>query len=150
MVAVVATRTSSGDAVDRHLELAVLGAAALDDVHVRHDLDAADQRGAHVDRQREHLVQRAVDPVADAQPVVHRLDVHVRRARSMTACERIRFTTWTTGAFWSTVWPTVSSTCCSARRASVRASNTRTCSPTRDVALYATSIARRTSETPPT
>ena len=38
------TRTSSVAAVDRHLELAVLRTAPLDDVHVGHDLDAADER----------------------------------------------------------------------------------------------------------
>ena len=32
-------------------------------------------------------------------------------ARSVTACDRIRFTTWTTGAFSSTVWLSGSSTC---------------------------------------
>ncbi len=57
-------------------------------------------------------------------------------ARSVTACDRIRFTTWTTGAFSSTVWPIGSSTF-SAFRACARASKTRTCSPTREVALYA-------------
>ena len=47
IVAMVATRTSSGAAVDRRLELAVLRTPPLDDVHVGHDLDAAHQRLRH-------------------------------------------------------------------------------------------------------
>ena len=68
------------DAVDRHLELAVLRTPALDDVHLGHDLDAADQLGAGRRRKAEHLAQRTVDPVADADPPVGRLDVDVGRA----------------------------------------------------------------------
>ena len=79
IVDVVETRTSTCAAVDGHLELAVLRTPPLDDVHVGHDLDAADERRAHVGRQRQHLVQRAVDAEADAHLLVGRLDVHVRR-----------------------------------------------------------------------
>ncbi len=64
-------------AVDLDLELAVLGPAALDDVHLGHDLDATHERGAHDRRQVEDLVQCAVDAVADAHAVGHRLDVDV-------------------------------------------------------------------------
>ena len=49
-VEVVETRTSSGTPSTVDLDLAVLRAAALDDVHVRHDLDAADERGPHARR----------------------------------------------------------------------------------------------------
>ena len=58
-------------------DLAVLRAAPLDDVHAGQDLDAADERRAHRAGQVEHVVQRAVDAVADPDPVVLRLDVDV-------------------------------------------------------------------------
>ena len=41
------------------------------------EMTAADRRS----RRRLDLVQHAVDPVADAQPVLERLDVDVRGAR---------------------------------------------------------------------
>ena len=65
-------------AVDLDLDLAVLRAAALDDVHVGHDLDAADERRRHRRRAASRtLVQRAVGADADAHAVLLRLDVHV-------------------------------------------------------------------------
>ena len=80
MVAAVATRTSTSlpSMVDR--ELAVLGAAALDDVHVRHDLDATDETRADRRGQVEDLLQRTVDAKAHAHDVLGGFDVHVRGA----------------------------------------------------------------------
>ena len=79
-VGVVDTRTSRSRPSIVTVDLAVLRAAALDDVHVGHDLDAADERRAHRTGQRHDLVQRAVGADADAHAVGHRLDVHVGRA----------------------------------------------------------------------
>ena len=67
-------------AADDRLDLTVLRAAALDDVHVRHDLDAAHERLRHRLGEAQHLVQRAVGAVADAHAIVERFDVHVGRA----------------------------------------------------------------------
>ena len=66
--------------VDLHGDLAVLGPSALDDVHPREDLHAADDRGPHVRRQREHVVQRSIDPVPDTDTRVLGLDVDIRGA----------------------------------------------------------------------
>ena len=63
--------------VDVHLELTVLRTAPLDDVHVGHDLDAADERLAHLRRQLDDLAERAVDAEAHPHAVFGRLDVHV-------------------------------------------------------------------------
>ena len=71
------TRMSSARPSIVHADLAVLRAAPLDDVHVGHDLDAADERRAHRAGQVEHVVQRAVDAEPDPHPVVLRLDVDV-------------------------------------------------------------------------
>ena len=130
------------------LDLTVLRAAALDDVHVRHDLDAADERRAHPDRQR--AAPRAARRRRGCGSAPGRPSARcARRTRARcTACERSRFTTWTTGAFSSTVLADRRRRPARPRRASARSSKTRTCSPTCAVALYATSIARRTSETP--
>ena len=54
------------------------GQPALGDVHLRHDLDARDDRGLQAPRRRLLVVQDAVDAVADAQRVLERLDVDVR------------------------------------------------------------------------
>ena len=51
--------------VHLHGDLAVLGPSALDDVHPREDLHAADDRGPHVCREREYVMQRPIDPVPD-------------------------------------------------------------------------------------
>ena len=67
-------------ALDGELDLAVLRAPALDDVHVGHDLDPADQRGRHRDRERQHFVQRTVGPDAHAHTLLLRLDVNVGAA----------------------------------------------------------------------
>ena len=66
---------------DAELEAAVLRHALLGDVELRHDLDAADDRGvmALVDR-IERFVEHAVDAVLDHHLVVARLDVNVRGA----------------------------------------------------------------------
>ena len=70
-----------GAAGDAQLEAAVLRHALLGDVELRHDLDAADDRGvmALVDR-LERFVEHAVDAVLDDHLVVARLDVDVRGA----------------------------------------------------------------------
>ena len=65
-------------AVDLGGELAVLGLAALDDVHVGQDLDPADQGARHGDGQAEHVVEGAVDAEPDPQLAVARLQVDVR------------------------------------------------------------------------
>ena len=62
---------------DRQRELTILWTAPFDDVHARHDLESAEQRGADVDRQRERVVQRTVDPVPDTDLVSLRFDVDV-------------------------------------------------------------------------
>ena len=65
--------------VDLGLELAVLRPPPLDDVHVGHDLDSADEFRAGRIGQAEHLPQRPIDPVADADLALGGLDVDVRR-----------------------------------------------------------------------
>ena len=80
IVAPVATRTSTPAPSIVHLELAVLRTPPLDDVHVGHDLDAADQLGPGRRGKLEHLAQRAVDAEADPHPPFGRLDVDVGRA----------------------------------------------------------------------
>ena len=65
-------------AVDLRAQLAVLGAASLDDVHAGHDLDPADQADTHGRGERQDLLESAVDPVADPDAQFGRLDVHVR------------------------------------------------------------------------
>ncbi len=64
---------------DGDLELAVLRAPALDDVHVRHHLEAADERYGHRGRERHDFVQGAVGADTDAHAALLRLDVYVRR-----------------------------------------------------------------------
>ncbi len=64
------------------VDAAVLRQALLGDVELGHDLEARDHGALQrldVLRHR-HLVQHAVDAVADAQVVLHGLDVDVRRA----------------------------------------------------------------------
>ena len=68
-------------ALDAQPDAAVLRQPALGDVEVGHDLDPRDHRRRQPLRRRLDLVQHAVDPVADDQPVLERLDVDVRRAR---------------------------------------------------------------------
>ena len=64
-------------AVDLRPQLAILRPAALDDVHARHDLDPADQADAHGGGQCQDILERAVDPVANAEAALGRLDVDV-------------------------------------------------------------------------
>ena len=66
--------------VDGHLDLAVLRSPTLDDVHLGHDLDPAAQRLRDRCRELGRVVQRTVDPEADADLAVLRLDVDVGRA----------------------------------------------------------------------
>ena len=77
MVATVDTRTSTLAAVELDGDLAVLGTAALDDVHAGHDLDPADHAGSHLGGQGHGVVQGAVDAVPDPDVSVLRLDVDV-------------------------------------------------------------------------
>jgi hypothetical protein len=57
---------------------AVLRDPALGDVHVGHHLDARNDRQGEVDRRRRHLVERAIDPVADLEVLLEGLEVDVR------------------------------------------------------------------------
>ncbi len=64
-----------------HLQLdaAVLRQAPLGDVQLRHDLEPRRDRVAQLHRRLHHLVEHAVDAVADAEFLLVRLDVDVRR-----------------------------------------------------------------------
>ena len=62
------------------LDPAVLRKALLGDVELGQDLDAAGDRLAQPQRRVHHLVEDAVDPVADAVVLLVRLDVDVRGA----------------------------------------------------------------------
>ena len=79
-----------GHGRDAHVHLAVLQAQAdaavlrqppLGDVELRHDLDAADDRGREVRRRRGRGLQHAVHAIAHVQAVGVALEVHVRGAR---------------------------------------------------------------------
>ena len=69
-------------AAEADADAAVHREALLGDVEVGHDLDAGDDRALEAVQLRRHvhLVQHAVDAVADAQLRLLRLDVDVRRA----------------------------------------------------------------------
>jgi hypothetical protein len=71
--------------VDLHLELSALGTAPFDDVHVGHDLDAADERLAHLRRQLDDVAERAVD----AEPTRRSLRP-ARCARRDAVAQRLR------------------------------------------------------------
>ena len=62
-------------------DAAVLRQAALGDVELGHDLDAADHGGGEVGRRALAFVQHAVDAVAHFQAVLERFDVDVRRTQ---------------------------------------------------------------------
>jgi len=62
------------------LDAAVLRHAALGDVQRRHDLEARDQRGAHLHRRLHDLEQGAVDAIAHAQLVLEAFEVDIRGA----------------------------------------------------------------------
>jgi hypothetical protein len=64
------------------LDAAVLRQAALGDVEVGHDLDARGDRVLQLERRLHHLVEHAVDAVADAELLLVGLDVDVARAAS--------------------------------------------------------------------
>ena len=72
------------DGLAFHFEIdaAVLRHAALGDVEIGHDLDAGEHaRLKHLDLRRHgNFVKHAVDAIPDAQIVLERLDVNVRRA----------------------------------------------------------------------
>ena len=71
-----------GLVIQLEVDAAILRHAALGDVEIGHDLDARNHAGLqHLDLSRHgHLVEHAVDAVADAQIVFQRLDVDVSRA----------------------------------------------------------------------
>ena len=64
-------------AVGRELDAAVLRAAALGDVEPRKDLDAREDRAEEAAGRIVALDEPAVDPVADADAILERLDVDV-------------------------------------------------------------------------
>ncbi len=63
--------------VDDHAELAVLGAALLDDVELGHHLDPAHDRRPHALGQVDRRGHGAVDAIAHPHVALGRLDVHV-------------------------------------------------------------------------
>ena len=79
MVATVATLTSTSLAVDLRPQLAVLRPAPLDDVHPGHDLDPTDQADAHRGGECQDLFERPVDPVANPDAELGRLDMDIGR-----------------------------------------------------------------------
>ena len=68
------------DLVDDHLDAAVLGEAFFGDVDAGHDFEAADERAFHAQGDAVALDAFAVDAVADADAVLHRLDVNIAGA----------------------------------------------------------------------
>jgi len=68
--------------VEPHADAAVHRQPLLRDIQVRHDLDARDDRRLEpVELRRHvHLVKHAVNPVPDAQLILHRLDMDICRA----------------------------------------------------------------------
>ena len=81
IIGMIDTRTSISRPWTLHLDAAVLRQPLLGDVQPGHDLDAADDRQREpVDLRRQVLLlQQPVDPVADADALLLRLDVDVRR-----------------------------------------------------------------------
>ena len=61
--------------------MAVLGHISLRDVHVRHDLDAANQRSLEVLGRRRLFLEDTVDSVLDLEFLFERLDVDVAGSR---------------------------------------------------------------------
>ncbi len=68
-------------ALHPHHDPTVLRQAALGNVELGHDLDAADHGGGQIGRRAFGLLQHAIDPVAHLQPVLERFDVNVGGAR---------------------------------------------------------------------
>ena len=66
-------------AADGDLDAPVLRNALLRDLHLRHDLEARENRTLQALRRRVHLAERAIDAVADAELLLHRLDVDIGR-----------------------------------------------------------------------
>ena len=76
--------------VDRHVKLPVLRTALFDDVHVGHDLDAARQRSAEIDRPKS-LTQRAVNPEPHPYAIVDRsMCTSDARSRNAWLTKRLR------------------------------------------------------------
>ena len=65
------------DAGNFDLDASVLRHALLGDVHLGHDLDAADDVRLKVFRRAFHFAERAVDAVADAEFLLHRLQMNI-------------------------------------------------------------------------
>ena len=66
--------------LDADVGAAVLGHAALRDVHAAHDLEARDDAGLEVARHSEHVAHEAVDAHAHLEVALARLEVEVGRA----------------------------------------------------------------------
>ena len=62
---------------------------ALDDVEVRHDLDAADHGGGDRRVDEQDVLKLAVDPVSDADAAVERIEMDVGRAAIDGAFENL-------------------------------------------------------------
>src|SRR5262249_12548885 len=69
-------------ALHAHLDAAVLWQTLFRDVQVRHDLDAADDRGLKAaDFRRQHLrLQQTVDAVPNSERLLLRFDVNITRS----------------------------------------------------------------------
>src|SRR5690606_23165179 len=65
-----------------HLDTAVLRQAALRDVHPGHNLQTRDDGGLGALRRDGHLLQHAVDAVADLHVFLARLHVNIARAQA--------------------------------------------------------------------
>ena len=81
MVGTVLTRRSSSRALQAHADAAVLRAAALGDVQLRQQLDAADDRLVQLRRRLGGGAQHAVHAKARREPAAVRLQVDVAGAR---------------------------------------------------------------------
>jgi hypothetical protein len=78
-VGMVETRMSMSSPLNTDADAPIHGQTLLGDIQVGHDLDARDDRGLEAVQLRRHidLVQDAVDAIADAQLLFHRLDMDV-------------------------------------------------------------------------
>jgi len=67
--------------IDRHASAAALRAQAIGDVHLRHDLDARDERDTDGLGQHHDFLQHPIYAVADGDPALPCLEMDVTRAR---------------------------------------------------------------------
>ena len=79
LVGTLEMRTSTSASPMRTVARPSCGQPALGDVELAHDLDAARDGFLDLLRHRLHVVEHAVDAVADLEPVVEGLEVDVRR-----------------------------------------------------------------------